>query len=270
MHSFEEIKVTLLNWVPRLIIFILVVYIGFLLVSWLMKVLERHLRSKKLNLTALGFFMSILNFFLKLLVVVVGLGILDVPMASISAVVGAATLSIGLALQGSLSNLAGGLVLVTTEPFKLGDFISTEGYEGTVEEIAILTTKLRTLDGKRVIIPNSLVSSSSIVNYSVYDLRRKDIDLVISYEADIELVKRTLLEATKKIEAIQNPEVFLRGYGEQGFEFTLRIWLPRASLLKDSNALNELIKPALDQAKINLAYPHLDIEIVGGFNEEIH
>lgn len=270
MHSFEEFKLGLLNWVPRLLLFILVVYIGFLLVSWLMKALERHLRTRKLNLTALGFFMSILSFALKLLVVVVGLGILNVPMASISAVVGATTLSIGLALQGSLSNLAGGLVLVSTEPFELGDFISTEGYEGTVEEIAILTTKLRTLDGKKVIIPNSLVSSSSIVNYSVYDLRRMDIDLSISYEADIEQVKKTLLEISEKINSIQNPEVFLKGYGKHGFEFTLRIWLPRASLFSDSYALNELIKPGLDQANIKLAYPHLDISIVGGNDEEIH
>lgn len=272
MNYLDKIIEGLWSFLPKLLGFILTVYLGFILVNWLIRFLEKRLKSKKINHTALGFFMSILGFALKVLVVAVGLGILNVPMASISAVIGASTLSIGLALQGSLANFAGGMVLVTTEPFKVGDFIWAEDHEGTVEDIAILTTQLRTVDGKRVVIPNSLLSSSSLVNYSAYDYRRMDIELDIVYEADIDQVKKTLMEAVEKIDGAKDPQVILRSYGDQGYDFILRVWFPRASLFTDTFALNELIKPALDQAGIELAYPHLDLALVGGMDgkEEIY
>ncbi len=270
MYKLEEIKEFIIDWTPRVLVFIGLVYFGFFFIKRLMRLLENRLRQKSLNMTALGFFMSILSFFLRVLVVILGLGILDVPMASVSAVVGATTLSIGLALQGSLSNLAGGLVLVSTEPFKLGDFISSDDFEGTVEEIALLSTHLKSIDGKKIIIPNSIISSKTIVNYSSYDKRRVDIRLIISYESSIELVKKTLVETASRIEGAENIQVFINDYHDSGYEFILRVWFLRESFLQDKYRLNELIKPALDSQSIRLAYPHIEVILPGGENEKIH
>lgn len=270
MYSMEEVKEILINWAPRLLFFIVLLYLGFFLIRRFMDFFERRLRLKKVEPTALGFFMSILSTFLKILLVVVGLGILNVPMASLTAVVGASTLSIGLALQGSLSNLAGGLVLVTTQPFKVGDYILSDGFEGTVEEISILTTGLQTIDGKKVIIPNSIVSSKGIINYSPSALRRIDIPLLISYKASIDKVKKTLEGVAAEVEGAQGIQVVLSKYEDSGYLFTLRLWVPNVSYYKELFLLNEKIKPALDREKIQLAYPHLEVILPGGENEEIH
>ncbi|NLY36110.1 MAG: mechanosensitive ion channel family protein [Tissierellia bacterium] len=269
MYTGQEVKAILMNWAPRLLFFILVLYFGFFLIRRSLVFFERRLRAKKVDATSLGFFISILSYFLKVLVVVVGLGILNVPMASLTAVVGASTLSIGLALQGSLSNLAGGLVLVTTQPFKVGDYIVSDGFEGTVEEISVLTTGLQTFDGKKVIIPNSIVSSKGIVNYSLGALRRIDIPLLISYKAPIDKVKRTLEGVGQEIQGAQRVEAVLSKYEDSGYLFTLRLWIENGEYFKQLFILNEKIKPALDKEGIELAYPHLEVILPGGLDEKI-
>lgn len=270
MFNLDKMREVLLNWTPRVLVFILLICLGFFLIKRLTSLVEKRLGSRNLNMTALGFFLSILAFSLRVLVVTLGLGILKVPMASISAVVGAATLSIGLALQGSLANLAGGLILVSTEPFKVGDYISSGEFEGSVEEIAILTTHLKSIDGKRIVIPNSIISSQTIVNYSSYEMRRVDIKLVLSYDSPIDKVKEVLEDAARKIPGSQRAQAFLNDYADRGYEFILRVWFRRDSYLQDKYKLNELIKPSLDSQGLELAYPHLEVLLPGGNNEKIH
>lgn len=269
MLNLEEMKKNLMNWMPRVLFFVIILYAGFFLIRRLIAFLERRFELKKIDPTALGFFMSILHFFLRALVVVLGLGVLNVPMASISAVVGAATLSIGLGLQGSLSNLAGGLVLVTTEPFKVGDFIVSDGFEGTVEEISILSTRLRSVDGKKIVIPNAIVSSKALVNFSSSALRRIDIPVPVSYEASIDRVKSTLKRLAQEVQDAQNIEVLLSQYTDRGYQFILRLWLPKEIYFEQFFLLQEKIKPAFDEEGIALAYPLMHVIHSGGCDEKI-
>lgn len=269
MITMEQIQELLINWVPRLLFFLIVLYVGFFLIKRFINLLEKRLIVKKVDLTALGFFMSILNYFLKGIVIVISLSILNVPMASLTAVIGASTLSIGLALQGSLANLAGGLVLVTTQPFKVGDYIESDGFGGTVEEISVLTTRLNTVDGKRVVIPNSNVSSKGLINYSPNALRRIDLPVLLTYEASIEKAKSVFQGLIEEIEGAERSEILLTKLADSGYEFTLRFWIPTPEYFKQLFILNEKISPALEEAGLELAYPHLQLVTPGDDDEKI-
>lgn len=255
----EEILALAIQWIPRIVLFFLVLIIGFNLASKVVRIMERRSKAKRINETSLKFFLSILKFFLQSLVLVIGLGILSIPMASITAVIGAATLSVGLALQGSLSNLAGGLVIVTFHPFQVGDFIESDGHSGTVEEVGILTTALRTVDGKRVILPNSLVSSTTLVNYSAYALRRVDVPVLVDYESNLPEVQRILRNLGESIEGSEEINVPVVANSDSGVELSLRLWVPKERYLETLYELQSKLKTTLDEAKIEIPYPHMKL-----------
>lgn len=261
IFTIEKLTAMALEWIPRIVFFALVLIIGFRIVAKVISIIEKRSKLKRLNETSMKFFLSIFKFFLQTLVLVIGLGILSIPMASITAVIGAVTLSVGLALQGSLSNIAGGLVIVTFHPFQLGDFIQSDGYEGTVEEVGILTTSLRTADGKRVVLPNSLVSSKTLVNYSAYAYRRVDIPVLVDYKSDLNLVQKLLRELGETIEEARDIVVPVVANTDSGIELSLRLWVPKELYLQTVYELQAKVKSTLDSEKIEIPYPHMKLVV---------
>ena len=211
----------------KLIGAIAVVVIGLWLTKLIVKLIERSKLFGKIDRDAQGIVRSIIKIALTLIVIVTAVAIMGVPMASIVAVIASCGLAIGLALQGSLSNFAGGIMLVLFKPFRVGDYISAGGHEGSVEEIGIFSTKLVTVDNRCVVIPNAALSNSVLVNVTHYDTRRVDIFYRVEPEADSALVIAALRGAAER-QAHRLPdreaEVRLDSYGEDHVKYHVKVW----------------------------------------------
>ena len=198
-----------------------------------------------------------------MLVVTVG-GIMGVPMASVVAAIASAGVAIGLALQGALSNLAGGIMILLFRPFRLDDYIEAGDYAGTVTDVGIFYTVLRTPDNKVVTIPNGTIMSESVVNYSVMDTRRVEIVVSVAYGSDIEQVKQILLGvATAHELVLTDPAPFARlaEHGDSSLDFKLRVWVKSADYWTVHFDLLETVEGRLAEAGIEIPYNQLDVHI---------
>ncbi len=188
-----------------MIIALLVLIIGFWIVRLLLRLLGKSKLMKK-DPTVTKFLSGTIKISLNTLVIVTVIGILGVPMSSVIAVIASAGVAIGLALQGALSNFAGGIMILIFRPFRIGDFVDAGGYSGTVKEIGIFYTVMTTPDNREVTIPNGTITGSSVVNYSVNDTRRVDLTVSVAYGSDINRVQHVLLEeAAKQTLALTDP-----------------------------------------------------------------
>jgi small conductance mechanosensitive channel len=184
-------------------------------------------------------------------------------MTTFVAVIGAAGLAIGLALQGSLSNLAGGVLIIALRPFKVGDYIEGVGQAGTVTEIGLFYTHLTTPDNRAIIIPNANIANSSLVNYGVFPTRRVDLEFSVSYDSSISHVKdviQTVLEKNTQILSEPAPFVRLASHGASALNFKVRVWVMTEDFWDVHFALIEDVKLAFDQAGIEIPYPHMVIQ----------
>ena len=174
------------------------------------------------------------------------------------AVIGAAGLAIGLALQGSLSNLASGLLIVMQRLFLVGDYIEGGGVGGTVQEIRLFTTLLKTFDGRRVIVPNARLTNDDIVNYSVYPTRRVEVVVAVDYSSDLALVRKTalaILEGDERILPDPAPVVVVKNLGESGIDIAIRAWVNREHYWNVFFELQEKVKNSFDAAGITIPFP---------------
>lgn len=193
--------------IPTVLVAVVIFIIGALLAKLLQKAVKRGMKRSNIDDTAIGFFQSLIRVILYTVLIVICLSILKVPMSSIVAVIGAAGLAIGLALQNSLSNLAGGFIILFSKPFKAGDYIETSGVSGTVESVGILYTRIITPDNKTVYIPNGTISASVISNYTEKKLRRLDLEFSISYESDFDKAQHLIRQTINESEiALKEPE----------------------------------------------------------------
>nr|MDE6005576.1 mechanosensitive ion channel family protein [Oscillospiraceae bacterium] len=195
---FSEILNFFKTILPSASFALLVFALGILFTKFLLKFLNRTLQKSKLDPTASGFLQSLMRVILYVFVVVIVLSVLNVPMTSIITVIGTVSLTIGLALQDSLSNVAGGFLILFSKPLKIGDFVEFDGITGTVEVIGILQTKLKKSDGTTVFIPNRKISDAIILNYSEDKNRRLDINFGISYESNENLAKKIICDILDK------------------------------------------------------------------------
>lgn len=178
--------------------------------------------------------------------------------ASLIAVIGAAGLAIGLALQGTLSNLASGLMLLAFRPFKVGDYITAGGESGTVTEISLFTCELTTPDNVQVFVPNSDIWSGAIHNYSVHDERRVDLTFGVGYDANLKTAEQVIRETLAREQRIHDDKpVFVKvtALGDSSVEFTVRVWVARADYLDVKCALLQAVKESLDEAGIEIPFP---------------
>ncbi len=248
----------------KLIIAIIILIIGFKLVDMFGKRFKKSKFYDRLDPTARTFFRSFLTIALKIVLIIIAAIIIGIPMASLVAVIGSAGLAIGLALQGSLSNIAGGFIILVFKPFKVGDFISTADAVGTVEAINIFYTKVTTNDNKVIHIPNSVISNQTLTDLSTKELRRVDLTFSTAYTCDIDEVKKILLNSAAKHELILSnpaPEVYLSEHAASSLNFILKAWCKNSDYWTVYYDLMENVKKEFDKNHIEIPYQKIDVHV---------
>ncbi len=264
----NELKVRLIDFCMnsglKLIGAILLLVIGFKAVNIFSKKMQKTKLYEKLEPTARTFLKSLTVIGLKILLIISAAIIVGVPMASMVAVIGSAGLAIGLALQGSLSNIAGGFIILVFKPFKVGDFIITVDASGTVEAINLFYTKIATPDNKVVMVPNSIISNQSLTDVSAKAQRRVDLTFNTSYNCNVEEVKNLLLkQAVMHPLSLKNPEpeARLSEHGASSLTFVLRVWCKNDDYWQVYFDLVESVKKVFDENGIEIPYQQVDVHI---------
>lgn len=248
----------------RLVGAILIVVAGFIVINKIIKAIKKSKKAATVEKTAMDFILSFTGISLKVTVLLTAANYLGVPMTSMVAIIGSCGLAVGLALQGSLANLAGGIMILIFKPCRDGDFISVNGFDGTVKEITVLYTYLTTPDNKTVVIPNSVVSSSALINYSMQEKRRVDVSIGVSYKSDVNKVKEILLAFVKDIEFVEKdpaPAVVISSYGDSAITFTIRAWAPSSKYWDVAGAVNYGLQKVLADNNIEIPFPQLDVHL---------
>ena len=241
-----------------------ILIIGRQVVKILIKVISTALERSNTEDTVRIFVTNLLNTLLMIVVFIAAINQLGIQTTSIIAVLGAAGLAIGLALQGSLSNFAAGILIVIYRPYKVGDYIQADNHLGTVDDIQIFSTVLKTPDNKLVIVPNGSIMNGSIVNFSNQDKRRVDIIASCSYEDDIDKVKSVLADILSKDDRILNepkPRIAVSELADSSVNFIVRPWVKNSDYIDVYYSLLEEIKKRFDQEGIAIPYPQTDVHI---------
>lgn len=248
----------------KLIVFLLILIIGFRIVKILIKLINKGKGFNKLEKSVQTFIVSFINILLKCLVLITGLAYLGIPMTSLITLFGTASLAVGLALQGGLTNMVGGLMILIFKPFKVGDYVDTHVDSGTVSEISIFYTTLVTPDNKSIVLPNGNLANSAIVNYSHFEKRRLDIDFSVGYNSDVDKVKKVILEVINGEEKIlKNEDIFVRltSHADSALVFSTRVWVKNEDYWNVKFNMLENVKIAFDKNKIEIPYPQLDVHM---------
>lgn len=247
----------------------LVLSIVFLIVGWkLINLLSKKMKEGKIfgkiEPTARSFIRSALTIVLKILLVVTIAAILGVPMTSMVAVISSCGLAIGLALQGSLSNIAGGFILTVFKPFVVGDYIKSGEFEGTVKAINIFYTKIITPDNKIIVIPNSKVSDSALTDYNAFPTRRVDINITAAYSEDSDVVKKALIDVANnndKVEKDPAPVAVISSFDDSAVSYQLRVWTKTEDYWDVKFDVTEKIKKVFEERNIQIPFPQMDVHI---------
>ncbi len=243
------------------------VAVGWFVIKHVMRLFDRYSFSKKLDQGVMSFLSSLLKIVLRAMLFIMAATYLGVPSTSFIAILSSVGLAVSLALQGSLGNFAGGLMLLTFHPFRVGDYIQTDQVAGTVTSISILYTQLNTFDNKLVIMPNSMLSNGVVTNYSALATRRVDISFTVGADSDTESVKRLMTRAAEEHPLVLDepkPEARMSGMVSGLMNFTLRCWVKTPDFWAVTYDLNERLKNDFDQANIHLPPPQSKVQIVDG------
>jgi small conductance mechanosensitive channel len=255
----QQIKQLLAAYAPKALMALALLVIGLLLIKIVVKTTKNILKKSNADITLQNFLCNLVRWVLKILLFVSVIAQLGIQTTSFAAILAAAGLAIGLALQGSLANFAGGILIMLFKPIKIGDFIEAQGLSGTVKEIEIFTTKLNTSDNKEIIIPNGALSNGNIINYSTEDTRRVDFTFGVGYESDIKKTKEVIssvLSAHPLILKEPAAAVNLSELGDSSINFFTRAWVKKEDYWTVKFEVLEQTKEALDTAGIEIPYPH--------------
>ena len=252
------------SWGIKLLKAIVVLIIALKLIGWVKKWLRKSPRLDKLDPSLRTFLCSFVSIGLYVLLIIVMAGMIGIPATSFITILASCGVAVGLALQGSLSNFAGGLMLLFFKPFKVGDYIEACGEAGTVTEITVVYTVLLTPDNKRITLPNGTLTNSTIENYSAEEIRRVDLSINTAYECDIEQVKAIVTElASAHPMVLAEPETMVRvtAHSDSALTYTVRAWCKTDDYWDVYFDLTESIKKAFDQNNIAIPYPQMDIHV---------
>lgn len=272
--DWKEILNDIIHWIStsgvKLLIGFIVLLIVFKMINIISRRIKRRLENKHVDRTIVEVTNSILRKGLKIIALIVFLGYVGIDTAAVGSIIGAIGVAIGLAVQGSLSNFAGGIVILVMRPFKLGDYIVAQDVEGTVEEIKTFYTTLVTADNKVVMLPNGTLANDIIINLTRKNIRRVDNSFQIAYQEDVEKAKKIMLEICEQQSLIlKDPEVAIRlFYQESGIELSLRTWVKTDDYWDVYYYLNEAVKLAFDKHHIQLSYHRLSVQIENSKHEE--
>ncbi len=249
----------------RLLLAGLMLFIGFRIVKIILKIMDKNRGLSKIDPSVRSFARNSASIGMKVMVLITAASILGLNMASFITILGTVGVAVGLSLQGSLSNIAGGLIILIFKPFKIGDFITVAGSSGTVKEIGIFYTHLSTADNSKVVIPNSLVSNETLINATEQKERRIDITVTVSYDSDIQKVKDILLNiANSHPDVLQEPAPPLArvlSHGPNSLEFTFRVWCKSENFWNVKFDLLESVKAEFDANGVSIPYPQLDVHL---------
>ncbi len=259
-----QAKAWLLAYGPKVVAAIVIFYVGKWAAKWARGLAVRMMKKADVDPLIIGFTSSLIYIGLMVFVALAALGQLGIQTTSFIAVLGAAGLAIGLALQGSLANFAAGFLLIVFRPFKVGDVIEAAGVTGKVEAMHIFTTTLLTGDNKTIIVPNAKLGNDNIVNYSAQEIRRIDITVGVSYDSDLKEVRRVLESLVAEDDRILEdpaPLVAVQALGDSSVDFLVRGWVKSGDYWTVLFDTNEAIKNRLDEAGIEIPYPTMDVNL---------
>lgn len=267
--DWNQIMDALFSWAmdlgKRLIISLIVLIIGRILIKWIIKLLTKSKFAEKNDKTVATVLSHFVSAALHVVLVVIIIGILGIPTASVITVIASAGVAIGLALQGALSNIAGGIMILVLRPFRVGDFIDVAGKSGTVTDIGIFYTTLTTPDNKVITIPNGTVMANDITNVSTNDTRRVDLVFNVAYGTDVDKVKNILLEeAGKHPLTLDDPAPFARltKQSESSLDFTLRVWVNAGDYWTVNFDLLETLNNRFVAEGIEIPFNQLDVHVI--------
>jgi len=254
----------LLSYAVNIVAAIAILIIGVVVSRIVAGSLNRMMQARHIDATVADFLSALVRYGIIAFTLIAALGRVGVQTASVIAVLGAAGLAVGLALQGSLSNLAAGVLLVTFRPFRSGEYVDLGGVAGTVLNVQIFSTTLRTSDGKIVVVPNGKIISGNIINFSREPARRNEFIISVSYDADIDKVKQILTDILKSEKRIlQDRDILVRvnELGASSVNFIMRAWSNSGDLQMVYWDVLERVKKELDANGISLPYPQMDIHL---------
>ena len=248
----------------QLLLAILVLIVGLMVIKSITKGAVKMMTRSNMSESLIPFLKNLISISLKLLLIISVLGMVGIEMTSFIAVLGAAGLAVGLALQGTLQNFAGGVIILLFKPYKVGDYIETQGYAGSVKEIQIFSTILNTPDNKIIIIPNSPIATGSLINYSAQPTRRVDFTFGIGYSNDIDEAKKALLtivESHDKIFSEPAPFVRVVELADSSVNFAVRVWANSSDYWDVFLDITEQVKKEFDKRGISIPFPQQDVHV---------
>jgi small conductance mechanosensitive channel len=259
IHSFEEYVNefinTLIAYSPKLISALLILVIGLYAIRFINRLVKKIMLKNEFDPTLSKFLASSLLWALRLLLFITVISRLGIESSSFVAILGAAGLAVGLSLQGSLSNFAGGVLIILFKPFRVGDSIEAQGVAGTVHEIQIFTTKLLTSNNQTIFIPNGILSNGIIINYSLQGIRRADLTFSLSYDTNIKVAKDIVMEVMKnhpKVLKKPLPSVSVKNLTDTSIVLSIQPWVNNADYSNMSSDILEHCKEAFDKAGISI------------------
>ncbi len=263
-EALEMVKTTGVEFGINLVTALAIFYIGKLAVSILMRGLQKIMHARTVDKTLETFVCNLVRMTLLTFVFIAAIGALGIQTTSFIAILGAAGLAVGLALQGSLANFASGVLIVLFRPYKVGDFVEAAGVAGSVLEVQILTTVFKTGDNKSVIVPNGQVMGSVITNYSANDTRRVDMVIGVSYDDDLDKVRATLedlIAADDRILDDPAHTIAVSELADSSVNFIVRPWVKTADYWGVMFGLTEAIKKRFDKEGISFPFPQQDVHV---------
>ncbi len=256
-------------YAPKLLLAIITLLIGLWIIKMVMKLFDRAMEKGKVDVSLRKFLTSLTGILLKILLLISVASMVGIATTSFVAIIGAAGLAVGLALQGSLANFAGGVLILLFKPYKVGDLIDAQGYTGTVHSIQVFNTILKTPDNKTIIIPNGAISGGSITNFSTEPTRRVDMVFGIGYDDDINKAKMVLnriIASDARILKEPASMVVLSELADSSVNFTVRVWCNAADYWSIYFDMQERVKTEFDKEGLSIPYPQRDVHLYAANN----
>lgn len=253
-----------IEYAPDLIVAIIVLVAGLFIIKLIVKATNKAMERSGVDISLRKFLNRLFGMLLRVLLLISVASMVGIATTSFVAILGAAGLAVGLALQGGLANFAGGVIILIFKPFKVGDFIDAQGHMGTVSEITIFTTILKTPDNKTVIIPNGALSNGSMVNFSTEPRRRVDMDFGIGYNDDIKKAKdvlKSMLDSDTRVLKDPAPQIVVGELSDSSVNFKVRAWCEASDYWGIYFDMQEKVKQNFDKEGISIPFPQRDVHV---------
>ncbi len=264
----EFLRSVIFENIPKILIALLILYVGWKLIKLLKKGLKKVMSKKDVDISLQGFVLTIIDILLKVLLIITVVNMIGIPITSFIAILGAAGLAIGMALQGTLQNFAGGIIILVLRPFKVGDFIEQGEFTGTVEKIQIFNTFLSTPDNKMIIVPNTQLATNTLINYTRTNIRRVDVNIGIAYGQNVDKARETMLQLANssnlilhKPDAPAEPEVVLASLSSSSVDLSMRVWVKTDDYWTVFFSFNQMVYEKFNEEGIEIPFNQLQVHI---------